>query len=384
MATLEDEIVDNIIAWYDPWYNDLWSDEVFADISVATSLALANGYQDVAADSLTLGETLALIPGAQVVERTILLEQYSLAGVVGVILAEAARLSDRLWPGFAATIDDAVDVLDTPRLAAATRVLDSLGISSAVAARAQYGLRWADMLRMSDVLLRFADGTISETVSFTPVFSGVQRARRALGDDIAVSDAITPRFLLSAVAADTVELSIEQVLNMLYRAHLREGVEISALYLSPGGGVTAWAMNTRTAAVTEYDNFDFNSFARVGNTYVGATSEGLYELQGDTDDGDAILARIRSGFMQFGSVQLSRLKAAYLGMRGAGEYVLRIETGDGSIYDYGVSARDMRTTKVHMGKGQQARYFAFELLGSGADFDLDSIEFVPLVKQRRV
>lgn len=88
--------------------------------------------------------------------------------------------------------------------------------------------------------------------------------------------------------------------------------------------------------------------------------------------------------MQFGSVQLSRLKAAYLGMRGAGEYVLRIETGDGSIYDYGVSARDMRTTKVHMGKGQQARYFAFELLGSGADFDLDSIEFVPLVKQRRV
>lgn len=384
MATLEDEIVDNIIAWYDPWYNDLWSDEVFADISVATTLALANSYREIAASTTTLAETLTYLSGVRVSERTTLLEQYSLASVSGLVLAEAARLSDRLGWGFHAPVSDAVTMSTAAQVALAAQVLDALGVSDDIATRARCGASWADTLRIADVLLRFADGTIAETINFTPLFSGVQRARRVLGDDIAVSDAITPRFLLSAVAADTVELSIEQVLNMLYRAHLREGVEISALYLSPGGGVTAWAMNTRTAAVTEYDNFDFNSFARVGNTYVGATSEGLYELQGDTDDGDAILARIRSGFMQFGSVQLSRLKAAYLGMRGAGEYVLRIETGDGSIYDYGVSARDMRTTKVHMGKGQQARYFAFELLGSGADFDLDSIEFVPLVKQRRV
>jgi hypothetical protein len=37
-----------------------------------------------------------------------------------------------------------------------------------------------------------------------------------------------------------------------------------------------------------------------------------------------------------------------------------------------------------MGKGQRARYFAFELISAGQDFDLDTIEFVPIVVQRRV
>ena len=44
----------------------------------------------------------------------------------------------------------------------------------------------------------------------------------------------------------------------------------------------------------------------------------------------------------------------------------------------------MKTTKVNMGKGLRARYFAYELISTGQDFDLDSVEFVPLVAQRRV
>jgi hypothetical protein len=44
----------------------------------------------------------------------------------------------------------------------------------------------------------------------------------------------------------------------------------------------------------------------------------------------------------------------------------------------------MRSTKFHMGKGQRSRYFAFELISAGQDFDLDTLEFVPLVVQRRV
>ena len=77
--------------------------------------------------------------------------------------------------------------------------------------------------------------------------------------------------------------------------------------------------------------------------------------------------------------------AAYLGMRGEGEAILRLLTGDGRRYDYLVKTQNMRTTKVNMGKGLRARYFAFELeIIDGHDFDLDAIEFVPIVTQRRV
>jgi hypothetical protein len=37
-----------------------------------------------------------------------------------------------------------------------------------------------------------------------------------------------------------------------------------------------------------------------------------------------------------------------------------------------------------MGKGLRSRYFAFELVSTGQDFDLDTLEFIPLVADRRV
>jgi hypothetical protein len=77
-------------------------------------------------------------------------------------------------------------------------------------------------------------------------------------------------------------------------------------------------------------------------------------------------------------------KGMYLGVRGEGEWVIKLITGDGNTYNYAVSTRNQRTTKVHMGKGLRARYWAFDMISSGQDFDLDTIEFVPIAAQRRV
>jgi hypothetical protein len=64
---------------------------------------------------------------------------------------------------------------------------------------------------------------------------------------------------------------------------------------------------------------------------------------------------------------------------------LRLTTGPGAYYDYLVKARPMQTTRVTLGKGLRARYFKYELIAiDGHDFDLDNIEFLPIVSQRRV
>ena len=96
---------------------------------------------------------------------------------------------------------------------------------------------------------------------------------------------------------------------------------------------------------------------------------------------------MRGGYLQFGGTHLSRLKAAYLAVRNTTDdavFVLKIETGDGVEYIYTVDTRNMRSTKVHMGKGQRARYFTWELVSDGQDFDLESLEFVPIALNRRV
>jgi hypothetical protein len=143
-------------------------------------------------------------------------------------------------------------------------------------------------------------------------------------------------------------------------------------------------MNTRTGAVTEYDNYAFNSFARIGDKYIGASESGLYELLGDDDAGADIVATIRSGFAQWSGTHMGSFKGMYLATRGEGDFILKVITADNKEYHYAVAAQDSRTTKITTGKGLRARYFAFELISTGQDFNLDTIEFIPLVADRRV
>ena len=67
-----------------------------------------------------------------------------------------------------------------------------------------------------------------------------------------------------------------------------------------------------------------------------------------------------------------------------GDIILKLDTGDGKTYTYQTVIQDMQSTKVRFGKGLRARYFSFELISTGPDFDLDTVEFLPLVAQRRV
>jgi hypothetical protein len=173
---------------------------------------------------------------------------------------------------------------------------------------------------------------------------------------------------------------------MLYRGdELLDGIEITALFVSPSGTTTTWAINTRTAAVTEYMNYDFHSFAQMGNRYIAADDEGLYELDGDTDDGDLIVSRLMGGYLQLNNKKLFGLKGVYIAMRGGGRFYLKLITGDGREYVYELRAQpNLMTTKVKIGKGINTTYLAWELVTEGQDFDLDSIEFIPMTRERRV
>ena len=174
------------------------------------------------------------------------------------------------------------------------------------------------------------------------------------------------------------------ILKLLLNPTLTESMDISLAYVAPGDSVTTWAVNMRNGATTEYTNYNFNSFASAGRNYLAASSSGLYELLGDDDAGSDIIAKVKTGFGQFAGSRLSHMKAAYIGMRGAGDFVFRIETTAGDTYNYAVTVASMKTQKIHLGKGIRARYFAFELESTGQDFDLENIKLVPLIALRRL
>jgi len=350
-----------------------------------SELLAARAFLRSLTDTAEFEDVPTTIWGVLVRDAVLLAALAAPAVTYNLALIQSIALQDLIRAGVSVDVAEEVIADAVTDALQALQVLEALEIAPQLVGQAIFGRSLVDSLRVLDALGRFLSGDILDAIEMIDPMTATALASGVILETLELDAAATPLWVLRAVLNESVDLTAEQALQMLFAPVVDETVELAGGYFEPNGGFTTWAMNTRTGAVTEYTNYAFNSFARIGDTYIGASDGGLYELFGDDDDGVDIGTRIKGGFMQFGSTHLSRLKAAYIATRGEGDFVLRIETGDGAVYNYTTSTRNMRSTKVHMGKGQRARYFAFELISTdGHDFDLDTLEFVPIVVQRRV
>jgi hypothetical protein len=184
----------------------------------------------------------------------------------------------------------------------------------------------------------------------------------AIGLDDAVSAA---RILTAEIQAQVLGLSFEP--------------------LNEQGGET-WVVNADTGASTSYENFVFNSYATIDGVLHGVRSDGLYVLQGATDDGDPIRASLNFGDLNFGTMRKKRFENVFVGVSGSGTMYLKV-TADGVSYTY--EARKygdgLSTARFTLGRGLRANFATFELFnGAGADFDLESVQFHAVELDRSV
>ena len=291
---------------------------------------------------------------------------------------------DALVPAWPKSLDSASQAEDVLTSALAVLVLGSLGLTGVASPEAIYRPTIAQSTEHAGVVSRFFGGSLAGSTGVLSEITALPRFDRVLlgatGSEVTQGGLL----ILRVTIADSHVSDDTDVVNMIFSPTLDSGIDFSFAHISPDGSTTVWVVNTRTGATTEYQNYAFNSFAQMGHKYLGATSAGLYELNGDDDVGTDVVARLRSGFGQFAGSRFSGFKAAYLGIRATGDLLFRLVYADDTVTNYAVKARDMETVKVNLGKGVRARYIAFELESTGQDFDLESVELVPMVAQRRV
>lgn len=353
-------------------------------LGVSALMAVVLAIPVTAAETLVMTDALTILRGVVVGETIEMTDAQLLNRLSHLTLAETVTLVERLQPGTPVSVAETIALALMQQVQQVVTVIEALELEPLVTPIARYGQTVAETLALAASLANFFGADVSEVMGFAETMTGIKSTSATLAETVSMAAAASPALVLRVTAEETLELDDSTLLRAIYTGAIDEAFELAAAFLAPGGGITTWAINARTKAVSEYDNYAFTGFGRVGGRYVGATASGLYELVGDDDDGTDIIAEIKSGFAQFAGTRHTLFKAIYLGVRGEGDFVLRLISGEGQTYDYAVETRDMRSTKVHMGKGLRARYFAFHLISSGQDFDLDSIEFVPLVAQRRV
>ncbi len=152
-----------------------------------------------------------------------------------------------------------------------------------------------------------------------------------------------------------------------------------------------FSMNLVNWAVTEYEDYPFNSFAYFNGLQLGAHEEmGICVLDGPDDAGQDILAYIESGTEDLFRKFMSRLREAWIESRQDGPLVLKVimgeeETSPVAELPIESSGRHMHEERVKFPRGLKGRFASFRLENvSGSDVDIKRIKiFLEEVQRRR-
>lgn len=150
----------------------------------------------------------------------------------------------------------------------------------------------------------------------------------------------------------------------------------------------AWVMNTHTAAVSWYSNYQFLDMVQVGDRVLAVGPEGLSALGGDTDNDIPIQAHIDFGFKQYEVLDAysngrsdvkKRVDSFWFGYRATQPLEITVETyGQGlPIYQYEMPdtpADQPRNNRIRPGKKLAARYWRVSVYNSnGGSFRVDDM-----------
>jgi hypothetical protein len=309
--------------------------------------------------------------------------------VAGVTISDLIEFDDSFNTVASAAVSEGLTVGETWLAAVGLFVQERVKFSETLLTQATYHTLLVQSLKFAESLANFWGVSWEDSVVLSSQFADTYLAGAGIVENLKLQALIdeNTQLAFNVVYDENILFDDINLLNMIYQGDpIIENFKIGVGYVSPDGNFLTWVVNTRTNAVTQYQNWVFNSFATSGNKYLGANSQGLYELNGNDDDPTAISADIQGGLIQFAQGKLAGLKGVYIGMRGGGaEFYLKLIAGDGTIRTYQFNAQpEMITTKILVGKGLRVRYIQWELISTGPDFDIDTIEFVPMMSSRRV
>jgi len=170
------------------------------------------------------------------------------------------------------------------------------------------------------------------------------------------------------------------IIDMLIKSGLGIGDDLSQV----NRDLVQYVTNAATGGVTRYDNFGFRSFVQVGQRSFGLRADGLYELTGESDNGELINAIVDFVAEDFGTAMKKRVDNLYVGLATDGQIFVRMRDDDGREVTYR-AAQYKSTYKVKTGKGLASRFWNMRLEIVGATYgEIDNVEWYVGATGRRL
>lgn len=146
-------------------------------------------------------------------------------------------------------------------------------------------------------------------------------------------------------------------------------------------------VNLSNLAISQYCDYDFNSFCEVGGKYYGSNENGIFLLDGDDDAGTNIDAFFELVLSDFGISNMKRIRSMYVGGEANGGLTLTLKDNENNsrTYTLNLATGNVQSgAKVNVGRDGQGRYWQTRIDNiGGAYFAIDTIEVLAIILGRK-
>lgn len=272
------------------------------------------------------------------------------------------------------------------------RVVDTLLLEGLVESEADAISAIIESLAAADAAEALARADVTEQLAISGAVSAAFTAAEALIEGLLVAAAPVDTGSMVAVVSESVSLSEGVATELEAFEAITEGAGFVARFHLDTGEYIAWSIGTNNRQLSKYTNFPFNSFAKLGDLYLGCSSEGIFRLDGPNDDGEAISAKLRGAMTDMGSLGMKRNPYAYLAYSAPTGLILRTilvdEAGDQVEHVYRLTAQptgNIREGRVKLGEGPRSVMWGWKIENvDGGELELHALQFKPVVLARKM
>lgn len=281
---------------------------------------------------------------------------------------------------------EALSVL-VPRL---VQVTEAVLVGDQLATASEIHALLSEQLAVVERTLMARGAAAFESVTVGMVAKWRARLRAASVDAFSIEDSHHAVFGLDAPAQD--QTGFAAALTEQLNGQLAARDQFSFLGRIPlaEGDYAVWAFNADTLAASEYIGLAFEQIAAHRGRVFGVKPSGIYELTGDTDDGHAIDALIRTGLLDFGTSAGKAIRKADLFVKSDQLVYLRVacdNQGERREVWYELTPEPgeaLQQRRVDLGRGAKGSRWVFEVTNTnGGALDLRGLSVLPVLLTRR-
>ena len=197
-------------------------------------------------------------------------------------------------------------------------------------------------------------------------------AMHILTESLVATDTAIGLFNFNDTVSETFEAAAAVTIQQMLQASVTDILNFGITISLDGELWETWVMNSNKFNFSVYSNFDFNSYCSYGNQSFGCREDGIYRLDGATDNDVAFNAGIVLPETTFGTSRKKRFRKAYFGLSGDSP-AIRMET------DSGNTTYSITSSKASLSRSQYGKEWVVKVQGYD---DMDFVELIPIILTR--